>query len=46
MSGFDLFIVNTLSFGFGVGSLVAILLIIATVIAGIVYSKLKNKKNF
>lgn len=45
MSVFDLFFVNTLSFGFGVGSMVAIILIIATVIAGIVYSKLKNKKN-
>lgn len=46
MSLFDLFFVNTLGFGFQTGSVVAILLIVAVVIAGIIISAKKGKRHW
>lgn len=45
MSIFDLFFVNTLGFGFNTGSFVAILLIVAVVIGGIIFSLKKGKRH-
>jgi hypothetical protein len=43
MTKFDLIFVNTLGFGFNSGSLFAVILIIALVVAGVVWSRVKQK---
>jgi hypothetical protein len=40
---FDLFFVNTLGFGFNIGAMVFFVLLVATLVAGIIYSIRKNK---